>query len=45
MSTIQTTSSTPDDTRPRGPLAEVFFSLLRSRTFLVGFAIVLFWVA
>ncbi|TGS36119.1 ABC transporter permease, partial [bacterium M00.F.Ca.ET.180.01.1.1] len=31
MSAVQTTSQ--DDTRKRGPLAEVFFSLLRSRTF------------
>ncbi|RVB00140.1 ABC transporter permease [Mesorhizobium sp. M7A.F.Ca.CA.004.01.1.1] len=45
MSAVQTSSPTPDDTRRRSPLAEVFFSLLRSRTFLVGFAIVLFWVA
>ncbi|QND65924.1 ABC transporter permease [Mesorhizobium loti] len=45
MSAVQSTSPVPDDTRRRGPLAEVFYSLLRSRTFLVGFAIVLFWVA
>ncbi|RVD12981.1 ABC transporter permease, partial [Mesorhizobium sp. M7A.F.Ca.ET.027.02.1.1] len=44
MSAVQTTSPAPDDTRERGPLAEVLFSLLRSRTFLVGLAIVLFWI-
>ena len=41
MSAVQTA---PDDTRKRSPQAEVFFALLRSRTFLVGLAIVLFWV-
>ncbi|UVK44236.1 ABC transporter permease [Mesorhizobium sp. AR07] len=46
MSAIQTTTSPPpDDTSRRGPLGEVFFSQLRSGTFLTGFAIVLFWVA
>lgn len=45
MSAVQTTSPEQDDTRRRSPLAEVFLSLLRSRTFLVGLFIVLFWVA
>ena len=36
---------TPDTAARRGPWAEVFFSLLRSPTFLVGLGIVLFWVA
>ncbi|MER9612910.1 ABC transporter permease [Mesorhizobium sp. M0312] len=45
MSAVQTTSPKQDDTRRRSPLAEVFFSLLSSRTFLVGLFIVLFWVA
>jgi peptide/nickel transport system permease protein len=44
MSAVQTSSPTPDDTRRRGPLAEVLFSLLRSGTFLTGLVIVLFWV-
>ncbi|RWB93195.1 MAG: ABC transporter permease [Mesorhizobium sp.] len=35
---------TPDNSSRRGPWAEVFFSLLRSGTFLTGFAIVLFWI-
>ncbi|AZN98069.1 MAG: ABC transporter permease subunit [Mesorhizobium sp.] len=45
MSAVQTTSPAQDDMRRRSPLADVFYSLLRSRTFLVGLAIVLFWVA
>ncbi|MER9371954.1 ABC transporter permease [Mesorhizobium sp. M0491] len=45
MSAVQTTSPPQDDTRGRSSLAEVLFSLLRLRTFLVGLAIVLFWVA
>ncbi|QPC94247.1 ABC transporter permease [Mesorhizobium sp. INR15] len=47
MSTTQAQISPPpaDDTRRRSPAAEVFFSLMRSGTFLTGLAIVLFWVA
>ncbi|TSE04083.1 ABC transporter permease [Mesorhizobium intechi] len=45
MSAVPTTSSPQDNMRRRSPMAEVFFSLMRSRTFLVGLAIVLFWVA
>ena len=44
MSATDTTPA-PDTAARRGPWAEVFFSLLRSPTFLVGLGIVLFWVA
>lgn len=40
MTTIDTT---PEPSQPH-PMAEVAFALLRSRTFLVGAAIVLFWI-
>lgn len=43
---MSATDTTPQE-RPigrRGPYAELFFALMRSGTFLTGFAIVLFWV-
>lgn len=39
------TSPAPDNAGRRGPTAEVFFSLMRSGTFLTGLGIVLFWIA
>ena len=43
MSATDTTTQERPISR-RGPYAELFFALMRSGTFLTGFAIVLFWV-
>ncbi|TGS58541.1 ABC transporter permease, partial [Mesorhizobium sp. M3A.F.Ca.ET.201.01.1.1] len=44
MSATDASIPAPDTAR-RSPWSEVLYSLLRSATFLTGFAIVLFWIS